>query len=70
MPHRTPKRPQITHQLARSIATSCAQKHAYPTKQQAVQAAEVQMLSNMQLHLAVYECTLCRKWHLTRRSSL
>lgn len=41
-------------------------KRRYRNEKEAQQAAEFQMLKDMNLELSVYQCNLCKYWHLTR----
>jgi len=44
-------------------------KRKYRNEKEAQEAAEFQMLHDMNLELSVYKCDLCRYWHLTRNTS-
>jgi hypothetical protein len=48
---------------------SCQNKRSYKSEQEASNVAEIQMLEDMNLELAVYKCNECTFWHLTRRVS-
>lgn len=41
-------------------------KRRFRNEKEAQDAAEIQMLQDMNLELSVYKCDLCRYWHLTR----
>lgn len=49
--------------------TSCQVKNRYKNENEALKAAEFQMLQDMRLELSVYKCDVCRFWHLTRQKS-
>ncbi|AHB42408.1 hypothetical protein RAAC3_TM7C00001G0562 [Candidatus Saccharibacteria bacterium RAAC3_TM7_1] len=67
MPRRhTP--PKVSRYRPSSGVATCESKRRFPTEKQAEQAAEVQMLTDMQLELKVYHCLHCHKWHLTNRT--
>ncbi len=48
---------------------TCRTKRRYNNEKEAQKIAEIQMLENMSLELAVYKCNECKFWHLTRTSS-
>ena len=60
------------HQVRISLnqVDSCRQKKRYSNQTEAERAAEVQMLSNMNLELSVYHCPICQTWHLTKNRDL
>ena len=63
MPRRnnTPKhRPFIS-------SSNCLQKRAFTSENEAMKAAELQMLGTPSLELAAYHCPYCGKWHLTSK---
>ena len=54
------------HQLF-TFHFSCQNKRRYKTENEALKAAEFQMLQDMNLELSVYKCNDCSFWHLTRQ---
>lgn len=46
----------------------CHSKRRYLNKLEAERAAELKNLEDTSLDLTVYQCTVCKKWHLTRQS--
>lgn len=42
-------------------------KRKFRNEKEAHNAAEFQMLQDMNLELTVYKCNLCASWHLTRK---
>lgn len=64
MPRRNPKKLQ----LRRPIIIGCGAKRRFRNEKEARAAADLQELRDMQLHLSVYQCHECRKWHLTRQA--
>jgi hypothetical protein len=54
-------RPYLMNQLFCS-------KRNYKNEKEAQNAAELQMLKDMNLELSVYKCNLCKYWHLTRNT--
>jgi rubrerythrin len=46
---------------------SCQAKRRYKSEKEALKIADLQMLQNMSLELAVYKCDICGFWHLTRK---
>jgi hypothetical protein len=44
----------------------CEFKQQYKSEKEALEGAELRMLENMRIELTVYECPVCRHWHLTR----
>ncbi len=44
-------------------------KRAFHSEKEALHAAELQMLAQPRLELAVYKCDICGKWHLTSQQS-
>lgn len=47
---------------------NCSPKKKFNTQKEATNAAEYQMLINLDLELSTYKCDQCHKWHLTRQS--
>lgn len=43
----------------------CSTKRFFKTEQEALEAADVGMLNNMNVSLGVYQCPSCLQWHLT-----
>lgn len=67
MPRRhTP--PKVSRYRPSSGVATCESKRRFPTEEQAEQAAETQMLTDMRLELKVYHCPHCHTWHLTRHA--
>lgn len=63
--------PRRNHQIkpvSTSLHASCLSKRRFNNESQAIDAAEYQMLENMNLELRTYKCDFCHKWHLTRNS--
>lgn len=50
------------------VKPACDHKKQYNTEEEAIRTARHQMIINHSLHLAVYRCDLCQKWHLTRNN--
>lgn len=50
------------------INDNCNPKRKFGSEREALRAAEYQMLINPNLDLAVYQCDVCFKWHLTRQT--
>jgi hypothetical protein len=48
------------------ISKFACNKKRYQNARQAQDAAEFQMLENMNVNLSIYKCDLCSYWHLTR----
>lgn len=48
------------------IAT-CGTKHKFANQLSAQRQADMQMLQQPSLELAVYKCNTCKGWHLTSR---
>lgn len=46
----------------------CHAKRRYLNKLEAERAAELKNLEDTSLDLTVYQCDVCKKWHLTRRT--
>ncbi len=61
------KNKSMKHQPYATSMSSCT-KRQFKTANDAEEAAEFQMLENMSLELAVYQCDSCRYWHLTRNT--
>ena len=59
------KHQSLPHQRYEAPMT-CEEKRRFRTEADALKAAEIQMLTDMQLELHVYQCFHCRQWHLTR----
>ena len=47
----------------------CHSKRRYLNKLEAERAAELKNLEDSTLTIDVYQCDVCKKWHLTRQSS-
>ena len=47
----------------------CESKRFFDSEAKALDAADAQMLENMNITLGVYRCNICQLWHLTRISS-
>lgn len=45
--------------------TTCEGKRFFNTEAEALEAADMRMLENMSVTIAVYQCATCRNWHLT-----
>ena len=43
----------------------CEGKNRYKTEAEARDAADFHMLENMNVELAVYQCSICGYWHMT-----
>ncbi len=50
-----------------TLLFSCKNKRPYKNEKDAQNIAEIQMLENINLELAVYKCSECNFWHLTRQ---
>lgn len=59
------KNKTVKHQLYSIDRLFCV-KRRYRNEKEAQQVAEFQMLKDMNLELLVYQCNLCKYWHLTR----
>ncbi len=46
-------------------ALPCEGKNQYTSQDEAQRAADFHMLENMNIELTVYECPVCRFWHMT-----
>ncbi len=62
------KRKTISRQPLSIISSmqNCTAKRKYRNEVDAMRAAEIQMLADMNLELNTYKCDVCRHWHLTR----
>jgi hypothetical protein len=61
-----PRRNKIVkHQLFSKDSLVC-NKRRFRGEKEAEEAAEFQMLENMNINLSIYKCDLCGYWHLTR----
>lgn len=47
------------------MTRNCQHKRRFLTQQQAEQAADDQMLIDMNAVISVYKCDICGNWHLT-----
>ena len=63
MPRRN-KQIKITRTI---VQNNCDAKRRYISENEAIKAADYQMLINQNLELSTYKCNLCFKWHLTKR---
>ncbi len=61
------KNRSIKHQPYSANLPSCG-KRRFNNANDAQAAAEFQMLQDMNLELAIYQCDSCRHWHLTRNT--
>jgi len=61
------KNKSTKHQRFATSLFQCT-KRKYKNENEAQDAAEHQMLENMSLELSVYECDICKNWHLTRNA--
>ena len=59
------KNKSIKHQQFSTSLFQCTKKK-YKSENEAKDAAQFQMLENISLELSVYECDICKYWHLTR----
>ncbi len=59
------KNRQIKH-IPLQMINSCDSKRKFKTEKQAREAAEYQMLLTLGLEIGVYQCQMCRMWHLTQ----
>lgn len=64
------KRRKIVLKASDSAIRNCQSKSWYKTESEALEAAELRMLDNMSVELAVYRCNICTNWHLTRVNNL
>lgn len=62
-----PRKHTPSKHLPFQLRRRCSSKRAFATEKDAQEAAELQMLVDMQLTLSVYQCSDCGKWHLTRQ---
>jgi len=44
---------------------TCSGKRFFKTEEEALEAADIRMLENMNRTLGVYQCPTCLQWHLT-----
>lgn len=44
---------------------TCESKRFFKTEEDALKAADIQMLDNMSISIGVYQCPNCLYWHLT-----
>ena len=44
---------------------TCTDKRFFKTEKEALEAADIGMLDNMNVSLGVYQCPTCFQWHLT-----
>lgn len=65
-----PRRNKSIKYLPIAFPNGCDLKRKFSSKYLAGETAEYQMLINPTLQLFVYQCDLCHKWHLTRRSNI
>ena len=56
-----------TPDVASMLHLVCREKRRFRTEKQAIYDAETRMLADLQLELDVYQCPVCRGWHLTSR---
>ncbi|OIP85825.1 hypothetical protein COV88_02265 [Candidatus Saccharibacteria bacterium CG11_big_fil_rev_8_21_14_0_20_41_19] len=63
-----PRRNKPIKHVYRNVkpGATCDSKRQFINEREAVKAAEFQMLVNLNLELAVYQCDACFKWHLTK----
>jgi len=66
--HMPRKNKTIKHQSYSTDSLFCT-KRRYRNEKEAIDAAEYQMLKDMNLELTVYKCDLCKYWHLTRSTN-
>ncbi len=64
-----PRKNKIAKHQRLSINKFDCNKKRYQNARQAQDAAELQMLEDMNLNLSVYKCNLCQYWHLTRQNN-
>ncbi|MEO7904430.1 MAG: hypothetical protein ABIR91_01400 [Candidatus Saccharimonadales bacterium] len=61
-----PRRNQRPIHTPFHFVSNCQSKRRFATEKQAQDAADHQMLIDMDLELSVYKCDICGGWHLTR----
>lgn len=61
------KNRSIKHQPFSSNDLFCT-KRKFRNEKEAQEAAEFQMLQDMNLELSIYKCDMCIYWHLTRNT--
>ena len=44
---------------------TCDGKRFFTTESEALEAADIRMLENMNIDMGVYQCPTCFHWHLT-----
>ena len=64
----TRKNKQIKHTRV-TFMNNCQPKRKYSNEKEALNAAEYQMLLDVNLELSIYKCDICNKWHLTRNQA-
>lgn len=60
------KRTKLKNPHSDRAIKNCQSKVWYKTEAEAKDAAELRMLDNMSVQLDIYQCNICRNWHLTR----
>lgn len=64
------KRRKIKNTVSDRAIRNCESKAWFKSEKEAIEASEMRMLDNMTVNLAVYQCNICRNWHLTRTDNL
>ena len=67
MPRRNSKRNILNNKIKLCEVYPCNDKRQFLNERVAIEAAEYQMLINLNLQLSTYQCNYCYKWHLTRQ---
>lgn len=68
MPRRKPHKQAPYAPSLGSQMSVCHSKRRYLNKLEAERAAELKNLEDSTLTIDVYQCDVCKKWHLTRQS--
>lgn len=56
---------KVTESKAYNFDLPCDNKRFFITEKEALEAADIGMLENMNVTLGVYQCNICMHWHLT-----
>ncbi len=64
-----PKRRQKSDINAYRLDINCETKRIFKDEAEALHAAEDRMFDYLGLEIAVYQCPVCRQWHLTSITS-